>query len=120
MSYNRIDLIQKGLIKDDLKYDRPTIRPTLVYLRECKNVNIDGIMLKNSAFWVQIYDQCDQMTVNNITVDSKAYWNNDGIDIVDCRNFKLTNSFIDATDDAICLKSHDHRQMCENVKSATT
>ena len=28
--------------------------------------------------------ECRNMLVEEITTDSKAYWNNDGIDIMDC------------------------------------
>ena len=115
-SYNYIDQIQKGVIKDELKYDRPASRPTLIFLRECKNVEINNVTWKNSAFWVQIYDQCENLNIDRITVDSKAFWNNDGIDIVDCNGVKLTNSFFDATDDAICLKSHDPKSICQNIE----
>ncbi len=115
-AYRYIDQIHKGLIKDELKYDRPASRPTLIYLRECKNVEISDVTLKNSAFWVQIYDQCEQLNIDHITVDSKAFWNNDGIDIVDCNGVRLTNSFFDAADDAICLKSHDPKSICQNVE----
>lgn len=116
LANNLIDQIHNGLIVDQLKYDRPAKRPSCIYLRECNNVNIDGIVIKNSAFWVQVYDQCQNLTINNITVDSKAFWNNDGLDIVDCKDVKLTNSFIDASDDAICFKSHDATKMCENIE----
>ncbi len=115
-SYNYIDQIQKGVIKDELKYDRPASRPTLIFLRECKNVEINNVTWKYSAFWVQIYDQCENLNIDRITVDSKAFWNNDGIDIVDCNGVKLTNSFFDATDDAICLKSHDPKSICQNIE----
>ena len=117
-SYNLLDQIQKGIINDPAKYDRPdgSRRARTLYFRECKDVTIDGITLKNSGDWVQTYDQCDRLKINGITVDSKAYWNNDGLDIVDCRNTTVTNSFIDATDDGICLKSHSHEHMCENIE----
>lgn len=115
LAYNYGDQIQKGIIKDDMKYDRAAVRPTLVYLRECTNVNIEGIYLKDACFWVQIYDQCKNLTIDKITVNSTAFWNNDGIDIVDCENVKLTNSFIDAADDAICLKSHDQNKMNKDI-----
>ena len=72
-SYNYIDQIQKGVIKDELKYDRPASRPTLIFLRECKNVEINNVTWKNSAFWVQIYDQCENLNIDRITVDSKAF-----------------------------------------------
>ena len=53
--------------------------------------------------------------IDSIKVESVTYWNNDGIDIVDCKNVKLTNSFFNAADDGICLKSEDPNGACENV-----
>lgn len=117
VAYNVLDQVHKGILKDELKNDRSAnYRPKAICIRECKKVEIDGIIIKNAAEWVQIYDQCEDLKINNITVDSKAFWNNDGIDIVDCKNVKLTNSFFDASDDAICFKSHDATKMCENVE----
>lgn len=115
-SYNYIDQIHKGIIKDDLKFDRPNSRPTLIYLRECTHIEIKDLYMKDSAFWVSIYDQCKDLAIDNILVKSKAFWNNDGIDIVDCDGVILTNSFFDASDDAICLKSHDPNALCQNVE----
>ena len=114
-SYNYIDQIQKGVIKDELKYDRPASRPTLIFLRECKNVEINNVTWKNSAFWVQIYDQCENLNIDRITVDSKDFWNNDGIDIVDCDGVVIKNSFFNAADDVLCFKSHDANSICQNV-----
>ena len=117
VAYNLIDQIHNGIIKDELRNDRPaTRRPRAIYLRECKNVEISDIMIKNSADWVQVYDQCQNLNIDRITVDSKAFWNNDGMDIVDCKDVKITNSFIDATDDGICFKSHDAKKIGENVE----
>jgi len=114
---NMIDQIHNGVIKDDLRNDRPANpRPHGIYFRECKNVEVSGINIKNTADWVQVYDQCENLKIDRITVDSKAFWNNDGLDIVDCKDVKVTNSFIDATDDAICFKSHDATKICENVE----
>ena len=73
-------------------------------------------MIKNAAEWVQLYDQCQNLKIDKITVDSKAFWNNDGLDVVDCKDVLITNSFFDASDDAICFKSHDATKMCENVE----
>ena len=71
--------------------------------------------MRNAAAWVQTYDQCKNLRIDSITVDSRAFWNNDGIDIVDCDSVAITNSYIDADDDAICLKSHDSMAVCQNV-----
>lgn len=114
---NTLNMVQRGLIEDELKYDRVREwkRPQNIYFFDCKNILIQGITLKDPASWNQTYDQCRDLVVDGITVDSKSYWNNDGIDIVDCVNVVVRNSFFDAADDAICLKSHDATKFCDNI-----
>lgn len=117
VAYNLVDQIHKGIIEDKMQLDRPANRrPKGIYFRECKEVEIKGITIKNTADWVQVYDQCENLLIDGITVDSKIFWNNDGLDIVDCKNVVVSNSFIDASDDAICFKSHDATKMCENIE----
>jgi len=117
VAYNLVDLIHKGVINDPLKYDRPreTIRPQNIYFRGCRNIIIQGITLKDPGSWNQQYDQCRNLTIDHITVDSKSYWNNDGVDIVDCDSVIVSNSYFDAADDGICLKSHSAEFFCQNV-----
>ena len=114
---NLVDLIHKGVIADPLRYDRPreTIRPQNIYFRGCRNVRIEGITLKDPGSWNQQYDQCRNVIIDRISVDSKSYWNNDGVDIVDCDSVSVTNSYFDAADDGICLKSHSADFICQNV-----
>jgi polygalacturonase len=114
---NLVDLIHKGVVKDPLKYDRPWEgrRPQNIYFKGCRNIRIEGITLKDPGSWNQQYDQCKNVIVKGITVDSKSYWNNDGIDIVDCDSVSITNSYFDAADDGICLKSHNADFICQNV-----
>lgn len=117
VAYNLTDQIHKGILDDPMQLDRPANRrPHGIYFRECNNVSISGITLKNTAFWVQTYDQCENLKIDGITVDSKAFWNNDGLDIVDCKEVVVSNSFFDAADDAICFKSHDATKRCENIE----
>lgn len=114
---NMVDNIHKGIFTDPLRQNRPneTNRPQNVYFRECENIIIKGILLKDPASWNQTYDQCVNLLVDSIRVDCKNYWNNDGIDVVDCKNVVITNSYFDAADDAICFKSHDAKKICEDV-----
>jgi len=114
---NLVDLIHKGVVSDPLKYDRPreTIRPQNIYFRGCRDIVIRDITLKDPGSWNQQYDQCTNLVIDHINVNSKSYWNNDGIDIVDCDSVAVTNSFFDAADDGICLKSHDPDFVCRNV-----
>jgi polygalacturonase len=116
-AYNMVSFIHQGIVKDPLKYDRPneTNRPSNIYFRECRNVKITGITLRDPASWNQTYDQCNNLLVDSIKVDSKSYWNNDGIDVVDCDSVFIRNSCFDAADDVICFKSHDPNKICQNV-----
>ena len=117
VAMNYVDVIDKGLIKDKFRSGRPEVetRPMIIYFRGCTNILIRNIMLKNSASWNQTYDQCKNVTVDSITVDNKDFWNEDGVDIIDCDNASVTNSFFDVADDGICLKSHDAKFICSNV-----
>jgi polygalacturonase len=117
LASNVAEMIHKGIIKDTLRYGRPEveIRPMLIYFRSCENILIRGVTLRNAASWVQTYNQCKNFTADSITVDSKAFSNNDGFDIVDCDSVAITNSYIDAADDGICLKSFDEKNICENI-----
>lgn len=114
---NVADLVHKGLIKDAFRNDRPEveIRPMLIYFRSCQSIAIKGITIRNGAAWIQTYDQCKNLIIDSTTVDSRAFWNNDGIDIVDCDSVAITNTYIDAADDGVCLKSHDPNSVCQNV-----
>ncbi|HEV2483307.1 MAG TPA: glycoside hydrolase family 28, partial [Puia sp.] len=53
--------------------------------------------------------------VDSITVESNTFWNNDGIDVVDCKDARVTNSFFNADDDGICLKSEDRHDSCDGI-----
>ncbi len=114
---NTVNLIHLGLIQDPLKYDRPneTNRPENIHFRECDNITVRGITLRNPASWNQQYDQCRHILIEDQTVDSKSYWNNDGVDIVDCSDVVIRNCNYDAADDAFCFKSHSKEGLSENV-----
>jgi polygalacturonase len=111
-------MLNEGTLQDEeWKVKRPgeKNRPLLLVMKGCKNVRVTKVTLKDAANWVQRFDNCTNLTIDSITVESVAYWNNDGIDIVDSKNVKITNSKINASDDGICLKSEDPESRCENV-----
>lgn len=112
-----VQYIHLGLVADPLKYDRPggENRPELIHMRGCENVQINGITLRDPASWCQQYDQCRNLVLYRVKVDAKCYWNNDGLDVVDCRNVLIRECDIDASDDAYCFKSHSRDGLSENV-----
>jgi len=91
------------------------VRPMLVVFKDCDQVTVSGVTMKDAASWVQDYFNCTNLTIDGIKVQSTSYWNNDGIDISDCKNVKVTNCFVNAADDGICLKSEKAGNCCDNV-----
>ncbi len=110
------EMLKKGFVKGG-SVSRPNEdnRPMIINLFGCDKVTIKNITLKNSACWVECYNQCKEVVIDSIRVESRAFWNNDGIDIVDCDNFKVSNSYFNCTDDGICLKSLGADVMNQNI-----
>lgn len=88
-------------------------RPKIIYFARCSNVTVQDITLRNSAYWVQHYEECEHVFIRGEKVYSHCNFNNDGIDI-DSRDVIVCDCVFDNEDDAICLKS-DHAHPCENI-----
>ena len=110
---NFLGQIALGFIQDPFKLGRPANRPHLVYLCQSKNVTLKGINLRNSACWTCTTDRIENLLIDGVTLESRAFWNNDGFDIVDCTHAVIQNCFVNASDDGICLKSH-HKDVCND------
>lgn len=83
------------------------IRPSILCFIQCEDVRVEGVTTRSSAFWTQHYVQCTRVRIDRVTVHSHLPdRNNDGIDLVECHQVRLTDSTIIADDDAICLKSN--------------
>ncbi|PTY07930.1 glycoside hydrolase family 28 [Opitutaceae bacterium EW11] len=93
------------------------VRPQLLEFLRCQQVRVSGVKLVNAANWVQTYRECDGLTVQGVKVVSTTYWNNDGLDVVNCRQVLIEDCDIDAADDGICLKSDPSatERLCEDV-----
>ncbi|MBA3649231.1 MAG: glycoside hydrolase family 28 protein [Chitinophagales bacterium] len=91
------------------------VRPQLIEFVRCTNIKVRNVMLLNAACWVQAYYQCTNIILDSVHVNSDAYWNNDGIDIVDCHQVRITNCYINAADDGICLKSESVNHYCDSI-----
>lgn len=111
-------MLKLGLLKNVKPYQRPdeSHRPQIIEMTDCQGITLENITIKNAACWVQTYHNCQNLTLNKVRVESTAYWNNDGIDLVDCRKVVIKNCSINSADDGICLKSHDIKLRCEDIK----
>jgi polygalacturonase len=90
-------------------------RPHLIDLINCRNILVKNITIRDGLCWIQDYRGCSDIAIDSIKVESNTFLNNDGIDITDSKNVKITNSSVNVADDGICLKSSDARSGCENI-----
>lgn len=89
-------------------------RPCLILFVNSKKIELKNLFLTKSAYWMQLYQNCDNVHIDGVTVYNHSNYNEDGIDI-DSKNVLIENCVIDCDDDGICLKSHDRNNICENV-----
>jgi len=83
------------------------------YYSESVNVKVTGITLREPGSWCQIYDPVQDLLIDSIHGIAKLWNNTDGYR--DCDSVVVKNSYIDASDDALCFKSHDATKVCQNV-----
>jgi len=90
-------------------------RPHLIDFKNCNNIIIKNITIRDGLCWIQDYRDCSDIVIDSITVLSNTFLNNDGIDLTDSKNVRLTNSSFNVADDGICLKSSKPNSRCENI-----
>ena len=70
----------------------------------CKNVTVDGPVLRDPNVWtVNVFD-CDDSTFKNLRLIGLWRYNADGIDVCNCRNILVEGCFLRTFDDALVLK----------------
>lgn len=79
-------------------------RPLGIRMIACTDVVLQDIFLHNSAAWMQNYLACRNLLFDGIRVLNQANYNNDGLDPDGCTNVVVCNCYINAEDDALCLK----------------
>jgi hypothetical protein len=93
-------------------------RPKLFFFHDCHDVQIDGVRLRSSANWGLSFDLCEQVRLTQLNIENRAYWNNDGIDLTDCRHVLVADCRINSADDGICLKSYHINSECYDIEVA--
>ena len=81
---------------------------------DCKNLHIEGVGMKNSAIWCLNLFGCFDVVLDNIKIFGQWRYNSDGIDIVNCQNVFVKNSFVHSFDDTITIKGIDRYAHIDN------
>lgn len=84
------------------------MRPRIIYVSNSKNVQIEGITIKNSPFWSTHYYKSHFVKLLNLTIlapkEPVKAPSSDAVDIDACTNFLIKNCYMSVNDDAIALK----------------
>jgi len=89
-----------------LRFAHPSKYGKLVCFEKCANVNINNIILKDSAYWTLKLTKCEKAEIENIVInDNRHVCNTDGIDLCGTSDVKISHCFISCADDGIVLKN---------------
>ena len=81
-------------------------RPRTIVFMGCSRVNLTGITIRDGAEWTVWLCGCSDVVVDHVHLQNDfKIPNSDGFDIDHCQNVSITNSHIEAGDDAIALKT---------------
>ena len=95
-----------------------TARPKLFFIYGCKDVVVEGVKLRSSANWGLSLHLCEQVKLRGLDIENRAYWNNDGIDLTDCKHVLVADCKINSADDGVCLKSYHADSECYDIEVA--
>ena len=95
-----------------------TARPKLFFFHGCKDVLVDGVKMRNSANWGLSFHLCNTIKLTRLDIENRAYWNNDGIDLTDCKHVLVADCKINSADDGVCLKSYHADSECYDIEVA--
>jgi len=99
-------LERKDAVSDELRHNGAmSLRADFIRPVESKNILIEGIHIVGSPMWVIHPLYCENVVIRNVVVETFPGANTDGVDIDSCRHVRISDSYFDTGDDAICLKS---------------
>lgn len=85
-------------------------RPRLIYISNCKNVQVEGITTQNSAFWTNHVYNSENVKYLGVRIYSLGKPNDskgpstDAIDLDVVKNVLIKNCYMSVNDDAIAIK----------------
>lgn len=101
------DSLNKNILlpDDPRQMKRGFLRPPFIQPMYCKNVQIEGITIRNSPFWTVNPEFCENVTVKGVTINNPPSPNTDGINPESCKYVHISDCHISVGDDCITIKS---------------
>lgn len=91
-------------VEERIMTPEDALRPPFVSFMNCNSVLIEGLLIKNSPFWVLHPIFCTNLIVRGVKIDSHGP-NNDGCDPESCKNVLIEDCVFNTGDDCIAIKS---------------
>ncbi|MFZ0453651.1 MAG: glycosyl hydrolase family 28 protein [Ignavibacteriaceae bacterium] len=107
-SVNNIRVVGRGILDGDNKFGQ------MVLVKNCKNVLVDGVMIRNGDGWTNTLMNCDDLKYKDVKVISFGP-GGDGIDPLNSRKVTISNCFLRCTDDCIAIKAPEHNQNVKDI-----
>lgn len=92
-----------------------------IRLSDCHRVLIEGVVLRDPDVWCLSAFGCSDLVISGVKLIGLWRYNSDGIDICNCQNVAIRNSFVRSFDDSIVVKGiRDDREPyddrpCRNI-----
>ena len=84
------------------------MRPRLVYISNCDDVQLEGVTFMNSPFWTTHLYRCNRVKLLGLTIKAPAAPvkapSSDAVDVDVCTDVLIKNCYISVNDDAVALK----------------
>lgn len=95
---NMNEIEKKGLLADSV-----AVKPALIAFGNCRGINVREIYLWESAGAVQIYKNCDSISISNIIIRSARQSGPANI-FTGCKNVRFRYSYIESTGNPLVWK----------------
>ena len=92
-------------------------RGHLVGFIRCKNVTVEGVIIRGSYGWTLVPIQCENVTITNVKIVGDRVQNDDGINPCNSRQVTIRDCFIRTDDDCISVKGlgQTQREPAEDI-----
>jgi polygalacturonase len=81
-------------------------RPRIIVFEACEQVTLNDFTIIEAPMWTVHLVSCRHVHIDHLTIDnSMSMPNTDALDIDSCEAVFVSNSYLSAADDAICIKT---------------
>lgn len=86
-----------------------------IHFRNCSNIKVEGIVLRDPNFWGVTLRDCSGITFSNLKLLGFWRYNADGIDVWNSRDVLIENCFVRSFDDALVVRGTG-RNILNNIR----